>query len=104
MVTNVNLRMTTGTRGGTSPLIDQLARKADGNHDGTVTSAEFTAFLSSLMQSLDAEARTAAGGESAGESLAAAPTPPPALDGVQPATTAAVVEAWRRAIAAARGE
>lgn len=38
-----------------SPLVDQLARKVDGNRDGQVTSAEFSNFLSSLMQSLDHE-------------------------------------------------
>jgi hypothetical protein len=36
-----------------SPLVDQLARKVDTNRDGEVTSAEFSSFLSSLMQSLD---------------------------------------------------
>jgi hypothetical protein len=38
-----------------SPLVEQLARKVDGNRDGQVTSAEFSNFLSSLMQSLDSE-------------------------------------------------
>lgn len=36
-----------------SPLVDQLARRADADHDGQVTSAEFASFLSELMQSLD---------------------------------------------------
>jgi hypothetical protein len=38
-----------------SQLTEQLARKVDGNRDGQVTSAEFSSFLSSLMQSLDGE-------------------------------------------------
>ena len=42
-----------------SQLVEQLARRVDANRDGQVTSAEFSNFLSSLMQSLDQE--TAAG-------------------------------------------
>jgi hypothetical protein len=36
-----------------APLVQQLAKRADTNHDGTVTSAEFSDFLSKLVQSID---------------------------------------------------
>lgn len=36
-----------------SPLVDQLARRADANHDGQVTSAELAGFFADLMQALD---------------------------------------------------
>jgi len=38
-----------------SQLVEQLARRVDTNRDGQVTSTEFSAFLSNLMQSLDTE-------------------------------------------------
>jgi len=41
-----------------SPLVEQLARRVDGNRDGQVTSAEFSSFLADLMQSLDGEQAT----------------------------------------------
>jgi len=36
-----------------SPLVEQLARRADADRNGQVTSAEFSSFLEGLMQSLN---------------------------------------------------
>jgi hypothetical protein len=55
-----------------SPLVEQLARKVDGNRDGEVTSAEFSHFLSSLMQSLDSELTADRGPDPSAPSPAAA--------------------------------
>lgn len=55
MITTTNLRISTADAAEKSPLLEQLAKKADVNRDGNVTSAEFTAFLSTLMKSLDTE-------------------------------------------------
>jgi hypothetical protein len=55
VITNINAALTgTGTADG-SQLVEQLARRVDTNRDGQVTSAEFSSFLSGLMQSLDTE-------------------------------------------------
>ena len=55
MITNINAALSgTGTADG-SQLVEQLARRVDTNRDGQVTSAEFSSFLSGLMQSLDTE-------------------------------------------------
>jgi hypothetical protein len=55
VINNMNpLIANTGTTERSS-LVEQLARRADGNRDGQVTSAEFSTFLANLMQSLDSE-------------------------------------------------
>jgi hypothetical protein len=43
-----------------APLLQQLARRADVNRDGQVTSAEFNDFLSKLTSSLDDEVKNPA--------------------------------------------
>lgn len=55
MINSVNPHISSTGATERSPLVEQLARKVDGNRDGQVTSAEFSSFLSSLMQSLDSE-------------------------------------------------
>jgi hypothetical protein len=57
-----------------SPLVEQLARKADGNRDGQVTSAEFSSFLSSLMASLDQELSVDSGTNSSANPAVAGPS------------------------------
>jgi hypothetical protein len=55
VITNINAALSgTGTTE-RSQLVEQLARRVDTNRDGQVTSAEFSNFLSGLMQSLDSE-------------------------------------------------
>lgn len=46
---------TNGTETVRSPLLEQIARRADVNRDGTVTNSEFSEFLSGLMKSLEEE-------------------------------------------------
>lgn len=83
-------------------LVDQLARKADVNRDGTVTTAEFTAFLGGLLQTLDRD-------EAARD--AEPPVPPAAVVAteadprlaVTPQPSAAV-ESLRRAIRRTEGD
>jgi hypothetical protein len=41
-----------------SPLVEQLAKRADANRDGKVTSAEFMEFLTKLTASLDDDAKS----------------------------------------------
>jgi hypothetical protein len=92
---------TTSTADARSPLLDQIARRADVNRDGNVTSAEFSNFLSGLMESLEAEARnTAADPQTA--STVPAPSTPELLKTVSSPSAAA--DALRRAIAAASKE
>jgi hypothetical protein len=83
-------------------LVDQLTRKADVNHDGTVTSAEFTAFLGGLMQELDRERPT---GE---RPQATRPVEPAAAEPVPHVTAtprpASAVEALQKAIARTGGD
>jgi hypothetical protein len=41
-----------------APLVEQLAKRADANRDGKVTSAEFMEFLTKLTSSLDEDAKS----------------------------------------------
>lgn len=41
-----------------APLVEQLAKRADANRDGKVTSAEFMEFLTELTSSLDGDAKS----------------------------------------------
>ncbi len=41
-----------------APLVEQLAKRADANRDGKVTSAEFMEFLTKLTSSLDDDAKS----------------------------------------------
>lgn len=92
---------TTGTENARSPLIDQLARRADANRDGNVTSAEFSHFLSGLMESIEAETREPA----AQPPAASAATVPGAPELLKTASSpSAAADALRRAIAAATKE
>lgn len=78
-----------------SPLIEQLARKVDGNRDGQVTSVEFSDFLSSLMQSLDHEL---ASQREAGPALTASSAPATPLSAeAAPLTRAQGAELLRQA-------
>jgi hypothetical protein len=56
MITNMNAVISGTGHADRSQLVEQLARRVDTNRDGQVTSAEFSNFLSGLMQSLDEEA------------------------------------------------
>lgn len=59
MITNINAALSgTGTADRTQ-LVEQLARRVDSNRDGQVTTAEFSSFLSGLMQSLDTDLASA---------------------------------------------
>ena len=69
-----------------SPLVEQLARKVDGNRDGQVTSAEFSSFLSSLMQSLDSESASRHEPGPVAASPAAAEPSPVLLPAAEPGT------------------
>ena len=92
---------TTGTDNARSPLIDQLARRADANRDGNVTSAEFNNFLSGLMESLEADRREPA----AQPTTASTATVPGATELLKTASSpSAAADALRRAIAAASKE
>jgi hypothetical protein len=62
-----------------SPLTEQLARKVDGNRDGRVTSAEFSSFLTSLMESLDGELTSHRASDPAAPSPVAADASPAPL-------------------------
>ncbi len=42
--------------GDLQPLVDQLAKRADTNRDGQVSNTEFSQFLATLMESLEAGA------------------------------------------------
>jgi hypothetical protein len=68
-----------------SQLTEQLARRVDGNRDGQVTSAEFSNFLSSLMQSLDGELASHRESNPAAPSPAAAEPSPALLPLTEPA-------------------
>lgn len=97
MITTAHLRGTeVGERPRTS-LIDQLARKADANKDGTVSSAEFTAFLSSLTESLDHEEQAAKTPSASATDLG--PGAAPAVPALRSADgQASAAQALRRAI------
>lgn len=64
MINNLNPVVSGSASTDRSQLAEQLARRSDSNRDGQVTSAEFSAFLTGLMQSLDSEhaSDAAAGG------------------------------------------
>ena len=66
---------TRGVASELAPLLQQLAKKADTNRDGQVSSTEFTDFLGKLMQSLDESQRVASGSPTSSEPSAAAPIP-----------------------------
>ena len=55
MINSMNPLISDTSGTGRSQLVEQLARRLDTNRDGQVTSAEFSSFLSNLMQSLDTE-------------------------------------------------
>ncbi len=76
MITNINAALSGTGSADKSQLVEQLARRVDTNRDGQVTSAEFSSFLSELMQSLDtdvASAHQAAGPAQAASSGEASP-------------------------------
>lgn len=79
------------TVGERSPLIDQLARRADANRDGQITRAELDNFLSDLTRALDSELE---------RHRAAAGDPPPAATSTTP-VLAADLTAMTRAQASA---
>jgi hypothetical protein len=60
-----------------TPLVERLATRVDANHDGTVTSGEFAAFLSQLTASIDGDASGSA-------------SPAPADAAISPSAAAAV--------------
>jgi len=76
-----------------SPLVEKLAKKADTNRDGQVTSSEFQEFLAGLMKSIEENQRTA-------EKQSAAPGTSPVASGNQSTSPANAVRTIR-AIAAA---
>ena len=62
-----------------SPLIEQLVRRADADRDGQLTTAEFSAFLEGLVQSLDRD-QAAARPDAPAEPTAAAVSSPAPVD------------------------
>jgi hypothetical protein len=103
VITNINLRVSAADSAEKSPLLEQLARKADANHDGTLTSAEFTAFLSTLTKSLDDDGKQPAAERPGDPSTNVhASVALPAL--ARPTTPAVAIEALRRAITRTEGE
>ena len=96
MVTNIDRHIPAGHAAERSPLLEQLARKADVNRDGAVSQNEFNAFLAALVTPQDAAteqptARTAASPQET------------RLSGISAAPGAAL-EALRQAIAKSGGQ
>lgn len=99
MINSLTQHLSTGNA--QSPLLDQLSRRADADRDGTVSTAEFSAFLTSLVQSLDdetAQAKQAAASEPVAQPVTPAPSP------TGSPSAKAMASALRTAIAAVREE
>lgn len=79
MITNMNALISGTGAADRSQLVEQLVRRVDTNRDGQVTSAEFSNFLSSLMQSLDEETAADRGVEAPIQRAAAGDTSPALL-------------------------
>lgn len=80
-------------------LVEQLARRADTDRNGRVSSDELTSFLSELMRSLDEETaadRTATASSAPAPRVAGESGAPPSIDAV-PMTPAQGAELLRRA-------
>lgn len=98
MISTTNIRSSETGSTERSPLMDQLAKQADTNRDGNVTTREFSAFLSSLTESLDKDLqRSAADVNAPGASAPPAATTP----AVSPHTAA---QALAKAIARTEGK
>lgn len=77
MISTVNtLTSTTTAASDLAPLVKQLAKRADLNKDGQVSTTEFSQFLTGLLESIT----TAGSGTTKRD--------PPAPDGLKPATPA----------------
>jgi hypothetical protein len=58
-----------------SPLTQQIAKRADANGDGTVSSAEFSLFMQELLARLDAPAEPKSASPSSGAPVTMDPKP-----------------------------
>ena len=76
-----------------APLVEQLAKRADTNRDGKVSSAEFSDFLTKLMQSIDDEHGAGTGQAQPSGPSSAGPIPVPSTNVPVPASAAAAIRA-----------
>jgi hypothetical protein len=53
----INPLDSTRTTTGVSPLIEQIARRVDANGDGSISTSEFSSFLTNLLQSISQAAQ-----------------------------------------------
>jgi hypothetical protein len=85
-----------------APLVDRLAKRADVNRDGNVSSAEFCDFLAKLTDSMDGNASTGTqAAEQTAASSALAPTRLPSGSSA-PASTMDALRALTSALAKVR--
>ncbi|HVT47963.1 MAG TPA: EF-hand domain-containing protein [Vicinamibacterales bacterium] len=83
----INPLDSTSTTTGVSPLIEQIAQRVDANGDGSISTSEFSSFLTNLLQSISQAAHGTAStstasssSSSTGSSTDALPPCPPGWD------------------------
>jgi hypothetical protein len=85
-----------------APLVEQLAKRADSNRDGKVSSSEFNDFLTKLMQSIDDEHGTTAEGTERPGTTATGPVPVASASVQTPASAASAIRAIVAAVSKER--